>query len=161
MTYLKLKKFTDAEIRGLKEYVRVMEPIALALDFIQGDQVHLGHLLPLIVKTGNNVKIIMEENLLYCGPLAECIYKSLETRFHHLFDDRNHILASISNPAFKTRFLKLQSDKDRAIRYLREEVNALNKNNTPSTSNTEKEKKSSKQTSSLVHFDDDIYHETY
>ena len=61
MTYLKLKKFTDAEIRGLKEYVRVMEPIALALDFIQGDQVHLGHLLPLIVKTGNNIKIIMKE----------------------------------------------------------------------------------------------------
>ena len=100
--------------------------------------------------------IIMEENLLYCGPLAKIIYKSLETRFHHLFDDRNHILASISNPAFKTRFLKLQTDKDRAIRYLREEVNALNKNNTPSTSNPEKEKKSSKQTSSLVHFDDDI-----
>ena len=65
-----------------------MEPIALALDFIQ---VHLGHLLPLIVKTGNNVKMIMEENLLYCGPLAKIIYKSLETRFNHLFDDRNHI----------------------------------------------------------------------
>ena len=105
MTFLKLKKFTDVEIRGLREYVKVMEPIALALDFIQGDQVHLGHLLPLIVKTGNNMKIIMEENLSYCGPLAECIYKSLETRFHHLFDNRNHILASISNPAFKTRFL--------------------------------------------------------
>lgn len=46
---LEKPKFTDSQISFMEEYIKVMEPIASALDFLQGDKYScFGHVLPVL-----------------------------------------------------------------------------------------------------------------
>ncbi|GBP28278.1 hypothetical protein EVAR_11737_1 [Eumeta japonica] len=52
MTQLNLQAFNDQDVDIIKEYVKVMSPVARTLDLIQGEaQAYLGTLLPTIAAT--------------------------------------------------------------------------------------------------------------
>lgn len=102
---LKLKKFKISEWKFLEEYCLVMEPLALALDKLQGEKsCFLGFVTPTIIAL--RLKLIQLTHLIYCKQLAHLLIVSLEKRFSYLFDlehpkSKAFILASISHPKFK------------------------------------------------------------
>lgn len=102
---LKLKKFKISEWKFLEEYCSVMEPLALALDKLQGKKsCFLGFVAPTIIAL--RLKLIQFTHLLYCKKLAHLLIVSLEKRFTYVFDlehpkSKAFILASISHPKFK------------------------------------------------------------
>jgi transcription termination factor NusB len=50
MTQLELAPFTQPEMNYIKEFCKVSEPVAIALDMLQGEaQAYFGTLLPTIV----------------------------------------------------------------------------------------------------------------
>ncbi|KAL5245976.1 hypothetical protein ACI65C_013384 [Semiaphis heraclei] len=82
---LKLKKLKKSELKFLEEYCLVMEPLALALDKLQGEQsCFLGFVAPTIIAL--RLKLIQLTHLIYCKKLAHLLIVSLEKRFIYLFD---------------------------------------------------------------------------
>lgn len=83
---LKLGKLKVTEWNFLAEYIKVMEPLTIALDKLQGEKsCYLGYVAPTIITIRH---ILMEQNnLVYCAPLANAIIiKGLEKRYSFIFD---------------------------------------------------------------------------
>ena len=103
---LQFRPFTDSEISFLKEYLMVMRPVALTLDKLQAD-VGLGHILPYVSKVLNYFEEM--DDLTTCEPLRDSLKIEIEARFKHLFKDKIHVLAALSDPQFKDYWI---SDDD-------------------------------------------------
>ena len=99
---LEFRAFTDIEISLLEEYLKVMKPVALALDLLQGD-IGLGHILPIITDVFSSFEEM--DDLIYCDHLKTCLEKEVESRFKHLFYDQSHVLASLSDPQYKNYWI--------------------------------------------------------
>jgi hypothetical protein len=103
---LKLNKLKTTEWIFLKEYCEVMEPLASALDKLQGEKrSYLGYVAPTILPIRLSL-INSVPNRVYCKPLSLCIIQNLEKRFDYLFNLSNSnskafIIASVSHPKFK------------------------------------------------------------
>lgn len=110
---LKLNKHKISEWKFLEEYCSVMEPLALALDKLQGEKsCFLGFVAPTIIAL--RLKLIQFTHLLYCKKLANLLIVSLEKRFTCVFDlehpkSKAFILASISHPKFKLSWAPVRS----------------------------------------------------
>ena len=122
---LKFRPFTENEIELTKEYIMVMEPIALALDKLQGD-VGLGYVLPIITNIYNCFDDMRE--LKFCEPLKLCLRKEIQSRFDHLFNDKIHVLAALSDPQFKNYWISDSDYGKFAVDTLHEAVNKLKPN---------------------------------
>jgi hypothetical protein len=97
-----------------------MKPLADGLDILQGDkEVSLGYILPTLF-TIRKKMMFARENLRKCQPLVTAIMKGLKKRFSHLFDDKDHILASVTIPQFKMIWIEKQLDRNKAIQLLKE-----------------------------------------
>jgi len=73
----KLNKLKTTEWIFLKEYCEVMEPLASALDKLQGEKKsYLGYVAPTILSI--RLILINSTNRVYCKPLSLCIIQSLE-----------------------------------------------------------------------------------
>lgn len=109
---LKLKKLQLNEWMFLEEYCKIMEPLAKALDKLQGENnSFLGYVAPTILVVRR--LLISFTNLKYCKPLSLTIIKSLETRFCYIMDlscpeSKDFILASVSHPKFKLSWVPLR-----------------------------------------------------
>ena len=126
MTKLGLPLFTTFQLDFAREYVLVMKPLADALDQMQSDKIGLGHCLPTIVCLQNKLENLQEHgNLLYCDPLIESVLQGMKKRFAKWFEEDYYIIASISNPIFKTKWIKSEAKKSEAISLLRREVQEL------------------------------------
>ncbi|CAK1590292.1 unnamed protein product [Parnassius mnemosyne] len=74
MTHLKFLTFNDQDMSVLKGYVKVMAPVANALDRIQGEaQVYIGSLLPTIAATVFKLKTIRSKGLVNCTALDNAL----------------------------------------------------------------------------------------
>ncbi|XP_074030428.1 uncharacterized protein [Leptinotarsa decemlineata] len=74
MTQLKILTFNDQDVTVMKEYAKVMAPVANALDRIQGEaQAYLGSLLPTIAATVYKLKNIKSKGLVNCTALANAL----------------------------------------------------------------------------------------
>lgn len=116
----KLEKLTSNEWKLLKDYTSALEPIAEALDVLQGDKkACLGYVLPALYE----IKDLLErnkENQAYASEYGETIYKTalncLENRFGEMmsFCDENKdlILASAVHPNFKLSWINREEDKE-------------------------------------------------
>ena len=99
--------FTTEEWAFIREYVKVMTPIAQSLDVLQGEERgHLGMLLPTIKAAENWLtKMITEERgkpkMKYCKPLADQLLESLQERFKAFWDDDDCLLAGAFHPSFR------------------------------------------------------------
>ena len=96
---LNLPQLLHQEVAFLREYLSLMEPLARALDVLQGDQnACLGFVLPTLklLKTKlNGVPLSLAK------PLHEALLDGINTRFSHVFNDTEFLLAAVSHPKFK------------------------------------------------------------
>ena len=95
MRALQEREFLPQELEFLDEYVTVVEPLAVTLDYLQGDNASLGLVLPAIVKLQEHLQSQIDGgSLKVCGILAEFILWDLNDRVSelNLFDDKDYIL---------------------------------------------------------------------
>ena len=83
----------------MEEYSKVMAPVAMALDKVQGeDQAYLGCLLPIVAATVLKLKQIKARELTYCTALVDAMLDGIEKRFGPLLSDRECQLAAAFHP---------------------------------------------------------------
>jgi len=102
---LKMKKMKKNEWSFLEEYCKVMGPLAISLDKLQGGKsCYLGFVAPTILAL--RLLLIQMNDLVHCRPLCFNIISSLEKRFDYILDlkkvkSKTFILSAISHPKFK------------------------------------------------------------
>lgn len=124
MTYFEVSHFSNEEISCAREYCKIMGPLARALDEFQGDHtVGLGMVLPIISGLKDKLlKMSSSKSLLYCQELVDIVYKSICRRFNHHFDEKVYILAAISCPRWRAKWITNVESKEKAVLMLKEEV---------------------------------------
>jgi hypothetical protein len=95
-----LPAFLQHELTFLHEYIALMEPVARAMDTLQGDQhAYLGFVLSTLKSLKaklNGVPLSLEK------PLRSALLAGINKRFGHLFNDTEFLLAAASHPKFET-----------------------------------------------------------
>lgn len=122
MEEIKLPQFKPEEFDFLSEWVLVMQPVAIALDMLQGDanmEAYFGAILPTVLQLYKQLENL-EGCTKYCDPLIMALKHGLKARFEHLISfqaakrsAKNYIVAAVSHPFFRLRWLQ-QEDKDAA-----------------------------------------------
>ncbi|MEL7308304.1 MAG: hypothetical protein AAGK05_10865 [Pseudomonadota bacterium] len=101
-----LEPFNTDDVTFLKEYAKVMAPIAKSLDKLQGEEdAYLGVLLPTIAITLRKLDDI-KEGLRFCGELVDAIQAAIRRRFDRMFNDIGCQLASAFHPMFRLTWLR-------------------------------------------------------
>ncbi len=119
MDALQEKRFTAQQKMFMEEYLLCTGPIAKSLDILQGDKnICLGHVLPLLVKMDQGLSAVKDQVTL-CKPLAAALLSALEKRFSHLHVDDDYILASVTIPKLKTKWLRSPEKVAHAIKILK------------------------------------------
>lgn len=148
---LEKPKFTDNQISFMEEYIKVMEPIASALDFLQGDKNScFGHVLPVLLQIKQQFKKL--KHLRFCTILNDTLLTAMEKRFGNIIDmtntySRYYILTTVTTPKFKLKWLAMsncQNAKEfcenvlikEAQSFLCEDVNNLEKSLSSSEEDT-------------------------
>ncbi|KAL4103817.1 hypothetical protein QTP88_019152 [Uroleucon formosanum] len=109
---LHLIKLKLSEWTFLEEYCQVMEPLAISLDKLQGENnSFLGYVAPTILVLRH--LLISFTDLKYCKPLSFAIIQAIETRFNYILDlsrpgSKDFIIASMSHPKFKLSWVPLR-----------------------------------------------------
>jgi hypothetical protein len=106
-TALDIVKFKPCDLDFLKEYITVMEPLAVTLDKLQGEKhCFLGILVPELMKLRN--KLITMRQIAVADPLRVAVLDGLNSRYSFYFDlnftdngARAAMLAAISHPGYK------------------------------------------------------------
>jgi hypothetical protein len=132
---LSLPKLKDTEIEFLEEYKKVLEPIAIALDRLQGDKsCFYGMLLPTLLTIKRQLTKIT--NLKFCAALLDEVTRGLQKRFENMFaldkSANEAIIAACCHPLFKLRWLPVTADKDRIQMLLLNAAKALSPSLSPS-----------------------------
>ena len=112
MTTLSFPPFKNVEIDFLGEYVIVLEPIATAIDRLQGEKdLFYGELLPTLLTVEKKLFQLQSTHLKYCTPLLLAVSQGFMKRFKQFLNLDNEpqvsnaVLASVSHPYFKLRWL--------------------------------------------------------
>ena len=106
MTRLELAPFTANEMSYIKEYCKVSKPVAVALDYLQGEKhAYFGSLLPTIFVTKKRLDEMINasgvDQLKHCKGYAKALREGLNKRFNHLESDEQCLLASAFHPKFR------------------------------------------------------------
>lgn len=111
------------------------------IDSLQAEKCYYGILLPTLVSVKKRINtLLIRQDIVYCKPILNQIINRIEKRFATLFDVNEQnidgIIAAISHPAFKGRWLSSFSKEDQRIIHTRfiEAVSkeALNESSTAS-----------------------------
>lgn len=100
-----------SETDFLKEYCQVLEPVATALDILQGEkEIFMGYLLPTLkcVRTA----LLDQDDLQYCQPLRNALIAGFDKRFSHLFSKVENRMSAFLLPKFKFDWLE---EEERAL----------------------------------------------
>ncbi len=103
MTKLELTPFTATEMNYIKEYCKVSESVAVALDMLQDEaQAYFGTLLPTIIVAKQKLEELISTRgvLQQCKDYAKALLEGLNKRFKHLESDKKCLLASAFHPDF-------------------------------------------------------------
>lgn len=127
-----MPKLTGVEIKYLKEFVWVMEPVAVALDILQKDKnMFMGYLLPTVQSLENQLRFRKEKEgrpLKFCDTLVKVLLNAIRKprRFQHYVKDEELIIAACLIPRFKFNWIEDQSVKsDYKAKILKEMGNLL------------------------------------
>ncbi|KAJ7984492.1 hypothetical protein DPEC_G00355380 [Dallia pectoralis] len=113
-TKLGVKCFKGQEYQFLHEYCTAMKPLTVALDILQGD-CHYGTLLP-------TLEVLMQKTLAVKDALSSrCHSAGYPDSFCCCADDKDALLAAVSCPTFKLRWLKDAGRRERVKELLRAE----------------------------------------
>ena len=98
---LSLPPLVQQEVAFLREYTSVMEPVAQALDALQGDRnASLGFVLPTLKLLRTKLNAVL---LSQAKPLHAALLAGSNKRFGHLFNDTEFLLAAVSHPKISNR----------------------------------------------------------
>lgn len=119
-----LKTLTDADMAVLNEYLKVFQPIAAALDRLQGEKTaSQGYIMPSIISMKYKIASLQGGNLLKA--FKRTALEVMNKRFCRYFDFNETtydlIVAAVSNPKFKTNFIENCIHQQKAIKMLSEE----------------------------------------
>lgn len=106
-----LEKFTGIDYEFLQEYVKVLKPIAVALDTLQQDKCYFGIYLPVLLSTKEELEEIQKSHLNFCAPLVDIMIESIDRRYESLLsfeteESKFAVLAACTHPFFKLRWIK-------------------------------------------------------
>uniref|UniRef100_H3B6J0 HAT C-terminal dimerisation domain-containing protein n=1 Tax=Latimeria chalumnae TaxID=7897 RepID=H3B6J0_LATCH len=119
-----MAKFKMHEITFLKEYCKVLKPLAMALDILQGEEkCYYGYLLPTLLKLHSKV------DLKVATSLPDAIITSIRKRFALLLDTEGKpfqeaMLAAVALLMFKLRWL-LEDKHEHAKMVVNEEARKI------------------------------------
>ena len=107
MDALKMARFKPIEIEILNEYLKVMSPIATALDKLQGeDHCFIGLLMPTVQQVR---KKLLDMSTAHSGALIDGLVDSINRRFSYLFEYNStssvYAIAAVAHPNFKLRWV--------------------------------------------------------
>lgn len=115
---LKIEALTDDDYIFLKEYLKCIAPVAVALKNLEGDRFTFGIFLPTLVclrsKLDMNKRLCETANaMIYCHPLSVAIQLGFETRFGDMMDIFNQRskplwIAMVSNPQYKLDYIGMK-----------------------------------------------------
>jgi hypothetical protein len=119
---LEVPIFRSNEIMFVKEYCSVMQPLACALDILQAEtKCFIGYLLPTL--TSLRTKLLgIKPTLKLAIPLVEAVLAGLNKRFKDYDIRHNLILASVTLPQFRLRWLEDDDKKSQARNLLYEQL---------------------------------------
>ncbi|XP_029669432.1 uncharacterized protein LOC115239192 [Formica exsecta] len=114
---LELPKFKDTDLEFLAEYIECVKPIAKALDRLQGEKnCFYGELLSDLLQTQKKLQKLQLRHLKYCAKLVVMLLEGLNKRFSNYFDFsyqvNDAILAAVSHPFFKLRWVPKERKND-------------------------------------------------
>ena len=111
------------EIAFLKEYCSVLKPLARGLDILQGeDNCFYGTLLPNLETIIKKIKALIPQLSTATVGLVYTIESSIKHRFAKVFESNNAIIAAITLPKFKLKWV----DDQRIKRSIQASINAGN-----------------------------------
>ncbi|KAK9529991.1 hypothetical protein VZT92_011531 [Zoarces viviparus] len=110
MKKLQLPPFKEVELDYLAEYCKILRPIAVAIDRLQGQiSCYYGESIPTLFAVQSKLHDLQASNLRHTSPLLQAILVGLEKRFSSYLElktDLNEaILATVTHPFFKMRWL--------------------------------------------------------
>ena len=117
------RRFSEEELLFLDEWLKLQEPIAEALDTLQGD-VGLGYALPTIFSVEKDLDKATEnlaENSV-CRPLAKALKLGVNKRFNDYFENEEWIVAAVATPCFKLKWIRGAGKKEQARQLLIKKV---------------------------------------
>jgi len=104
-TALEVPLLHDNEVAFVEEYCSVMQPLALALDMLQAEnKCYIGFLLPTLTFLECKLRAL-KPSVKLTGPLIDAILSALGTRFAAYSDRSELIIATVTLPQFRLRWL--------------------------------------------------------
>ena len=104
-----MPELSESEVEFLREYCTVLEPIAMAIDKVQGEQfLFYGYAIPVLRQTETLLKTIQNQSLKYNAPLVQTALRGMQKRFQPYRQQdfmvvKDALLATISQPYFKLK----------------------------------------------------------
>ncbi|XP_076048376.1 uncharacterized protein LOC143029576 [Oratosquilla oratoria] len=110
--------FVDEDNEVIAEYVKVMAPVANALDKMQSDQhAYMGNFLPNLMVLQRDLNLLRDDNSIkHAKPLVTYLLgtqehhgrdkKGFTERFQHMFEDQEKLLATAFHPRFHLKMVK-------------------------------------------------------
>ena len=125
-TSIGLRTFTEKEMAFLKEYCATLEPLSRGLDILQGeDRCYYGTLLPTLTTIIKKTKAEVPNLSSMTTGLAYAIESSIKRRFSHVFYSKDVIIAALTLPKFKVKWVDSQEKKDAYKLMMMDELRAL------------------------------------
>lgn len=96
----------DQDFTYIEEYVKCSKDIAGALDILQSEkETYFGILLPTLLSLRHKLRKSLNEDFIYCRPLAEVYLESIENRFSEFFNisspqAEKAAIAALCHPSF-------------------------------------------------------------
>ncbi|CAG5093288.1 Protein of unknown function, partial [Cotesia congregata] len=148
----------DALIQFMEEYCRCLQPIAQAIDVLQGDQTaSYGHLLPTLIITRKKLLACKDLRFHYCQKLISGLVGAVEKRFKNIFDVVNEgktaAVAAASHPMFKLRWLSHLSKEaqDNVMKAIQDAIISF-----PETPDNQPQQLETSSTDDFFNFEDDL-----
>ncbi|XP_038148767.1 uncharacterized protein LOC119788482 [Cyprinodon tularosa] len=123
---LQVARFKSTEFTFIQEYVKVMTPLAKALDVLQSDRMGFsGVLVPTISILLERMEEMKREcRLHHCNPMVDAIISGIKKRFEYIFQDTRLLRASATHPMFRLTYIP-SDKKAQVVSDLKVEVHLL------------------------------------
>ncbi|KAL7372273.1 hypothetical protein ABVT39_013095 [Epinephelus coioides] len=110
---LDIRALTEHEHLFLKEYCSVLKPLTIALDILQGDS-YYGALLPTLETLMPRTLALQHGLSRMTADLPGVIVQAIKTRFAPVLESREALLAALTLPKFKARWIGAAERKEEA-----------------------------------------------
>nr|XP_023657763.1 uncharacterized protein LOC111838735 [Paramormyrops kingsleyae]XP_023657764.1 uncharacterized protein LOC111838735 [Paramormyrops kingsleyae]XP_023657765.1 uncharacterized protein LOC111838735 [Paramormyrops kingsleyae]XP_023657766.1 uncharacterized protein LOC111838735 [Paramormyrops kingsleyae] len=98
--------FNEKENQFLMEYCTAMKPLTAALDILQGDNCSYGALIPTLEVLMTKTLSTKDTLSRMTAGLPDVIVKAIQTRFADVLENKDALLAAVSCPQFKLRWVR-------------------------------------------------------